>query len=57
MIAFGILAALLAMGLTAWQVERIGVADWAELRAAVADSAADLKAVDAWVVDALPVVA
>ncbi len=26
---FGILAALLAMGLTAWQVERIGVADFA----------------------------
>lgn len=46
---------LLAEGFT--ELEQVGVADWADLEAAVVDTTADLQAADAWVVDALPVVA
>ena len=38
-------------------LEHLGLEDWAELRAGVVDTTTDLKAVDEWAADQLPVVA
>lgn len=39
------------------ELESLGLDDWADLRAALADTTADLQTVDAWVAEILPVVA